>query len=94
MDYESDGRKTAAFESEMEARAVGVNVADFSEQVSRGVLRALDDHHAGRPRTGDNGFWPWIWFGLWIGPIDRGGLGGGMTGPIGGGSGGGLDREA
>lgn len=69
------------------ARAASVGIADFSEQLSSGVLRALDAH-ARMPQTGGGKVYkPWIWAGIWIGPHDGGGpFGpGGAGGPLGGG---------
>jgi hypothetical protein len=67
------------------ARAATVGVADFSEQLSSGVLRALDAH-ARLPQTGGGKVYkPWIWAGIWIGPHDGGGPFGGGTLPGGGG---------
>ena len=69
-------------------RATSVGIADFSEQLSSGVLRALDSHARAAPQAGGGKVYkPWIWAGIWIGPHDGGGpLGpGGAGGPLGGG---------
>ena len=67
-------------------RAQTVGVADFSEQLSSGVLRALDAHSRMPQAGGGKTFKPWIWAGIWIGPHDGGGpFGGGAGGPLGGG---------
>jgi len=57
-----------------ETRAATVALADFSEQLTAGVLRAIDAQN----RRGTGGDFPWhpdIWCGLWIRPpgpvIDR-----------------------
>lgn len=67
-------------------RAASVGIADFSEQLSSGVLRALDSHARQSSGLGKV-YKPWIWAGIWIGPNDGGGpLGpGGGAGPLGGG---------
>ena len=71
-------------------RAATVGVADFSEQLSSGVLRALDSHARQSQGLGKI-YNPWIWAGIWIGPQDGGGpLGPGGAGPISGGNVGGM----
>jgi hypothetical protein len=71
MDYEAgEGKRTAA--SGQEERAATVSLADFSEQLTSGVLRAVDERAArlGRPKGGGDGPIgprdPWIWCGYWI----------------------------
>jgi len=59
--------------SAMRSRAARVDVAEFSEALSSGVLRALDTHIADRPK-GSGTLKPWIiWAGIWVGPHDIGG---------------------
>ncbi|MEA1013813.1 hypothetical protein [Sphingosinicella sp. LY1275] len=74
------GEQDNADRAMMESRASSVGVADFSEALSSGVLRALDAQLA-RPISGKT-FKPWIWAGIWIGPDGPFGGGGG---PFGGG---------
>jgi|GEM_PF-4048584 len=52
-----------------EARAANVALADFSEQLTAGVLRAI----AAQKRVGTGGDIPWhphVWCGIWIRPPD------------------------
>jgi hypothetical protein len=76
MDYEAgEGKRTAA--SGQEARAATVSLGDFSEQLTAGVLRAIDAHVAGRVGTGTGGGTrlpphPIIWCGIWVRPPDLG----------------------
>jgi hypothetical protein len=68
MDYEKSAAKPAAA---AETRAAAVTVADFSEQLSLGVLRAIDAQRAARPpKGGVNPYEPWIWCGIWVRPSD------------------------
>ena len=69
-------------------RAASVGIADFSEQLSSGVLRALDSHARQSQGLGKI-YRPWVWAGIWIGPHDGGPLGPGTAGPLGGGGPGG-----
>jgi hypothetical protein len=75
MDYQAgEGKRTAA--AGQESRAASVSLADFSEQLTSGVLRAFDERAArsSRPNpedpTGGGGGRPigppWIWCGYWI----------------------------
>lgn len=65
-------------------RAASVGIAEFSEQLSSGVLRALDSHARAAPKG--QVYKPWIWAGIWIGPNDGGGpFTGAAGGPLGGG---------
>jgi hypothetical protein len=67
-------------------RAASVGIADFSEQLSSGVLRALDSHSRQQQAGGSKIYKPWIWAGIWIGPHDGGGpFGPGGAGPLAGG---------
>jgi hypothetical protein len=76
MDYEAgEGKRDAA--AGQEARAASVSVGDFSEQLTAGVLRAIDAHVAGRVGTGTGGAKRWpphpvIWCGIWVRPPDFG----------------------
>jgi hypothetical protein len=75
MDYEADEGKRAA-SAGRETRAASVSVGDFSEQLTAGVLRAIDAHVAGRTGTGTGGGTRWphpvIWCGIWVRPPDLG----------------------
>ena len=72
MDYEGDGRTTAGFEVEGERRAAAVGVADMSEQLAAGLLRALDARQSRvGPGTGGGRLPPWVWCGIWVLPSDQ-----------------------
>lgn len=58
-------------------RAARVDLTDFAEALSTGIVRALERRSSAGPDT-DNRWWPWIWAGWVIGPD-------GPTGPFGGG---------
>lgn len=70
MEYKAGEGKSSA--SAREVRAQSVSLGDFSEQLTAGVLRAVDERAARQPRLGpgDPGGGnigpPWIWFGYWI----------------------------
>lgn len=83
MDNQATGAKVR--ESAAASRAANVTLADFSEALSTGVLRAIDARKLDID-TKDR-FKPWIWAGWWIGnqgPFDGGTFGpGGPGGPLG-----------
>lgn len=72
MDYESGDKARSA--SAQESRAATVGLADFSEQLTAGVLRAIDAQTATRgdrpTKPGDPGWPPIIWCGIWVRPAD------------------------
>jgi hypothetical protein len=63
------------------ARAATVGIADFSEQLSSGVLRALDGHVRQSQGGAGKTYKPWIWAGIWIGIGPNDPSGGGPLGP-------------
>jgi hypothetical protein len=70
MDYQGDDRKTAAFEKE--GRAQRISLGDFSEQLTAGVLRAVETHVRD---TGGGRRWPphpVIWCGIYVRPPEIG----------------------
>lgn len=70
---EEEGMGDRREEMSAMSRAARVDVAEFSEALSSGVLRALDTHIAERPK-GSGTLKPWvIWAGIWVGPHDIGG---------------------